>query len=354
MITILIVDDEKIERDYLLSIFQNREMDYKVVGLAENGEQAILLSLVHKPDVIIMDINLPLLSGLESAQEIRKVFPNQIIILNSAYAEFEFAQQAVKDNLDGYLLKPAEDDTIFSTIQKCYHRKNNIGNVAGDRLDFDLKNFPKNMAGNIMVYIAESNVDSLKKEVEEFLLFINRQEGEVKDYILYLSNVIFSIEQTLITKKYSEKFLNILDGKNTIKRLHDKDNTWEDIYTIYNIFFDKLFLLFESENRQISEIDSVKNYIDKNYNRDLPLEELATIANFSQSYLTKLFKKETEMTINYYINLKRIEKASILLKTTNKQLRDITIECGFNNISHFHRVFKKFKGITPNQIRKEQ
>ena len=115
--TIMVVDDEIIEREYIKGIVLKYPNRYCLVGEANNGKQAINIALDKRPDVIIMDISMPLLDGLESSRLIKLEYKNSVIILNSAYSEFEFAQKAISYGLDAYLLKPASENEIIDTIE---------------------------------------------------------------------------------------------------------------------------------------------------------------------------------------------------------------------------------------------
>jgi len=85
---------------------------------------------------------------------------------------------------------------------------------------------------------------------------------------------------------------------------------------------------------------------------DLSLEQLANLVHFSPSYLSRLFHAETGLTVRNYIYQKRIEHASYFLKHTGRTLSNIAGDCGFKNLSHFHRVYKEFTGSTPIQTRR--
>ncbi|WML34414.1 response regulator [Clostridium sp. OS1-26] len=123
MLTVLIVDDERIERSFLRKILEKYNDQYLIVGEAGTGNEAVQIAEKNKPDIIIMDINMPFYNGLQAAKLIKEKSPNQIIILNSAYAEFEFAQQAVKYNLDAYLLKPAQEEESFPQLLTVCEKK---------------------------------------------------------------------------------------------------------------------------------------------------------------------------------------------------------------------------------------
>lgn len=79
MLRILIADDEEIERKYLAALFVKHSDTYKVVGEACNGREVLELTAKNSPDIIIMDINMPGLDGLTSAQRIKQRFPDTII-----------------------------------------------------------------------------------------------------------------------------------------------------------------------------------------------------------------------------------------------------------------------------------
>ena len=89
-------------------------------------------------------------------------------------------------------------------------------------------------------------------------------------------------------------------------------------------------------------LDCVFTYIEAHYKEAISLKVLADIAHFSPTYLSRMFHQETGCTLCSYINKKRIENAKRLLLQTEQSIQEIAIDCGFINISHFNRVFKKF------------
>lgn len=94
-------------------------------------------------------------------------------------------------------------------------------------------------------------------------------------------------------------------------------------------------------------------YIDSNFEKEISIEEVSKIAMLSQSYLRYLFKQITQKTLTEYIQNLRITKAIELLKTRNDmRIIDICHYVGFNNISHFNRVFRQDTGVSPSAFRK--
>jgi DNA-binding NarL/FixJ family response regulator len=116
MMSVLLADDERLERTFLRKILEQHAESYTVIGEAANGLQAVELALRCKPDIAILDISMPELNGLEARRKLKAMNPGIIVVLNSAYAEFQFAQKALEYKLDAYLVKPSNEHDILTTM----------------------------------------------------------------------------------------------------------------------------------------------------------------------------------------------------------------------------------------------
>lgn len=105
-------------------------------------------------------------------------------------------------------------------------------------------------------------------------------------------------------------------------------------------------------NKTGLNISNVRTYIDQNYTSKLSLEVVAKQFNVNKSYLLRLFKENTGVTVNNYILQKRILMAKNELRFSNKTLDVIAEECGLDDANYFIRVFKKIEGLTPGEYRK--
>ena len=103
---------------------------------------------------------------------------------------------------------------------------------------------------------------------------------------------------------------------------------------------------------QQKRIEIVLNYINDNYHRTVPLDELASLVNISQSHFSQFFKKVTGSNFVSYVNDIRISRACELLSGSDKQIIKICFECGFNNVSNFNRQFLRRKSMSPQKYRK--
>jgi two-component system response regulator DesR len=114
MIRIVIAEDQRMLLGALGSLL-DLEDDMEVVGKASNGERAIELVRLHQPDVCIMDIEMPIKSGLEAAEQL-KDDPCKVIILTT-FARTGYFERAIKAGVSGYLLKDSPSDELASTIR---------------------------------------------------------------------------------------------------------------------------------------------------------------------------------------------------------------------------------------------
>lgn len=98
-------------------------------------------------------------------------------------------------------------------------------------------------------------------------------------------------------------------------------------------------------------IENIKNYIESNLEFDIKITQIAKTFQYNEQYIGRLFKKKTQMSFSNYISKQRIERAKILLKETDDSVIDIAFKVGFNNVTYFNRIFKKYLNITPSEFR---
>lgn len=118
MYKLMIVDDEKVMCELLPEIIDWKELDVEVVGICKNGLEAYVKSLELQPDIILTDIKMPGMSGLELIKKLTAEGSGAKFILLSAYGEFEFAREAMKYNVKHYLLKPCNEEQITQAVQE--------------------------------------------------------------------------------------------------------------------------------------------------------------------------------------------------------------------------------------------
>ncbi|MBQ4062100.1 MAG: response regulator [Christensenellaceae bacterium] len=109
---VLIADDERMVREGLTKYVPWEEFGFHIAGTAENGIDALNMIRSLRPDLLLTDVRMPFLSGIELIERAKKIKPDISIIVLSGYDEFEYVQKAINSGASGYLLKPLNLDTL--------------------------------------------------------------------------------------------------------------------------------------------------------------------------------------------------------------------------------------------------
>lgn len=108
------------------------------------------------------------------------------------------------------------------------------------------------------------------------------------------------------------------------------------------------------ESKTHSTAQAAKQYIEENYgNNELSISDISEKLCVNQTYLRKMFKSEMDMTLTEYITQLRMQEAKRLITSTDYKLTEVAERVGYNDVSYFSNVFKKFYGISPRSMGKE-
>lgn len=148
MISVMIVDDQDIMLQGLKMILSRNEQ-IQVVALASNGREAINLCKIHDVDVILMDINMPIMNGVEATKIIRDTHPKIKVLVLTTFNDDEFIFGSLKNGASGYLLKDASPEDIIGGIMTV-HEGGTLMNP--------------NVATKVVRKLSDESVESLPKD----------------------------------------------------------------------------------------------------------------------------------------------------------------------------------------------
>jgi len=183
----------------------------------------------------------------------------------------------------------------------------------------------------ILRYESKDSIPLMRSKMIELLAILSRVMERVGISSIYSADMI---------NKYTNSLLesNSIEGLSAI---------------MLEAIGEYLKLMHETSNQPLNpNVNSMMQYIQKNYMNKLSLETIAEAVCLSPSYAGKIFKKDTGMPIMTYVLKTRIEKAKDFLMNPHYQIEEIANNVGFSDASYFTKVFKKFEGITPTQFRK--
>ncbi len=132
-ITVLLAEDHQIVREGFCSLLAH-EPDIEVVGQAETGRQALQLTRKLRPAVVVMDIAMPLLNGLEATRQIRKDFPETKVLILSAHSDDAYVEQATRLGASGFLLKQSSSQHLAAAIREAQKGKTFFSPAVSRRL----------------------------------------------------------------------------------------------------------------------------------------------------------------------------------------------------------------------------
>ncbi|QHQ61843.1 response regulator [Anaerocolumna sedimenticola] len=197
---VLIADDEKLTREGIIS-----NLDWKKLGIdeiyeADDGYNGIELSKIHKPDIILSDVRMPRMNGIEMAKELQKILPNSSIIFMSGYSDKEYLKEAIKLKVISYVEKPIDaaelEDSIKLAMEEQFnHVKNQI------KTEYHNKYSQNKLALQIIYPLAKENQTDYIRQFEE-LGYTIKPATDFTTVIITLKTAVSSISEQDMNELY--------------------------------------------------------------------------------------------------------------------------------------------------------
>lgn len=392
---ILIADDEPKIRRGLHAQIDRLNLPVEVIAEAEDGEMALEASERLRPDILLVDINMPFMNGLDFINALRRTRADARIIVVTGYEEFEYARRALEMNVHAYLLKPIEVDELRGALERAIEQMENarehnrhfewaiaqIGNrreflreeflrdaVAGRveadeirdfRVYFD---FPK--PARMMLMLIALRGDSAGEEPWKNILRRYALQDALKDAGEALRyNCLFSDDRGNVLLLYDAPqdmdaaVLEIVGrtlGSELGVQFH---TTAQPLATLTQIakVYDELVERLMSSVKLSPVVEAAKKYIAQHYaEADLGLNAVADALGVHPAYLSRLMKQELGMPFAKYLTHMRINRAVQLMRDPNVRIWQVAERVGYSGGNYFSTAFKKVLGVSPADYRLEE
>ncbi len=503
MYQLMIIDDEPVVRAGIKQLIPWENYNFEICGEGIDGKDGLKKVLEYSPDLVLVDVKMPGMSGIELIREAKKEgFEGKFIIL-TGYSDFEFAKSAISLGVRAYLLKPIDENELMDNVREVLEELD-----AKKNLDdyYTLSELKARQEVLYRLLMHSSDRETLRKEIklygmdfnyhsfclailsfrtpylEQDAAMVQEREAMIIKDLAHVDKITVDEKLVLICKgrTYQDILAALIRNNERIKRTYGEGffiaighnvANWEDICFSYECakllteyeflyrdteavsidilshigisaagnFTDRLVSLIEIgdleairatinelkssyknelmkeseikvlvihnmvllhsllerryENKKegfpdftgfiegIRHVGSLEGlmemvseycvkatqcigasttdvvvkrmlaYMEKNYDQDLKLENIAKIFNYNSAYLGKIFKKEMQESFNNVLDNIRIENAKRLLLETDLKVYQVSEQVGYSNIDYFYSKFKKYVGISPKEFK---
>ncbi len=345
MIRLLLAEDERITREYIKFVIEENHMEIEILE-ASNGVEAVEITRSEQPDLVIMDIRMPEMDGLQAGKIIKEEMPWIKVVVLTAYDQFSYAQNAIKLHLDDYLLKPVSPEKLIETIQRMMEHK--------EPRSFDYSQFNDiiRMERNLVEALIQKDIDIALSSVDSIFEGHSRIDYSLEDFKKYIIEIAGVITRRLYADHMTNKTINQL--KNQLQTEVMACHTIDQIVIGMKSFVNDLIVSThgKSQNPKDQNIQKAMRYISYHYHEKIYLSDIAKHVGYSDSYFSRLFKEVTGSRFSDYLNEYRIERAKKLMSNYQLTLGEIAERVGFEDFSYFSQVFHRIEEMTPSQYRK--
>jgi two-component system response regulator YesN len=477
---VLIVDDEPLAREGLRSMYDWDFNGFHVVGEASDGRRALKALETAQVDIIITDIAMPVMDGLELSRETKKQYPRTKILLLSCHNEFDYAREAIRLGASDYLLKAAfEADDLHRALVSIRNQLSKEARADGEKVllaslnGFHDEDSVRGLLSHIEKYVVGVCVPELnslsasdvnERLIQSFylnvpfgfavrfdrgqlvLLFPVAQEelpwesairlhqswtdenmavtfglsplytkadelhsayreassAISRSFFGGIGGVYCGAEQRALSKKDYEKFQerklslkkSITDQftekayEQLVKMISAWNDAWlredimnqakelvhvflasmdtptelsvelsavdacQDIETLKAFLFHRLERVCppapQMEDYHSKMITKAVEYIRHRFTDDISLADVADHVSISRNYFSEQFKKHTGHTFIEFITMTRMNEAKTLLQDGQCKIYEVAQRCGFNDVKHFSKQFRKYFGMSPS------
>ena len=364
MIKVFLVEDETIIRQGIKNNIDWRSNGFELVGEAGDGEYAYPMILKSQPDILLTDVKMPFMDGLELSRLVKKALPRTKIIVISGYNEFDYAKEAIKIGISDYLLKPVTSASLMDALKKVsdqiFEEQENSRLLERYFINYEkYMAFPDKSDYScvdrklIRNFLKTGNIEECGIFIDEYFEAVG--EGNYMSLLLrqYMTMDIFYCVLEFI-KSLNAQELNtkpeLTDLKRVTKAIEKADTTMEylkELFTFALTVRDK-----NSGDRYGLLIREAQEYIAENYgNSDFSLNMIAGYIGVSPSYFSSIFKQGTGQSFIEYLTKVRIDRACELLRCTTLRTSEIGEQVGYNDPHYFSTAFKKIMGQSPKEFK---
>lgn len=386
MIRVLIADDEvEIERE-IKSIFDLEDSEFEVIEKVNDVKNTLQIIEKQKPDLILLSLDNEDFYKFDLIDSINKLVDNSTIIIIMDSGNFKYEKCKLKLKVFDYVSKPINKENFKKTINKAKEEIINRRKKYKQNYSYLKEKFLKDwMNGKVRSIEVENSMKYFNINYTKSMGLIvvkplvqNKLTNEKELRLNLISENISNIAKDIMSRfKYSNVFVDsknqvvILCDTNPIKYWHGTVNELENMINKdlninvvigasflrndpiqINVVYKSLCNRLIDKSKKTNVIIEAQKYINRNYNNEyLSISEIANSLGVSQTYLSRMFKREMGSTFSQYLTNVRIKNAIILMRDPSLRLNEIAELIGYGTQNYFNNIFKRSVGISPQDYK---
>ena len=375
MYKVLFAEDELLVRLGLQNSIPWSKYEMEVAALADNGMEAYRLFEEIHPDILITDLRMEGMDGLELVKRVREIDKECAIVVISCLNDFETLRKLIPYNINAYVLKASISiDEVCNVLEQTKEYLISIGRTA-KRVIPDLEKpediISKYLLGDAVISLEddfeifehlllfsleEENKDKINKLAMDFIYeLVNRQiPGEM---LVPLKDKEFCVFYRSTEKKMDERIKRINNSIGDFlgvrfKITHSSRRKAENLKDWFDRAYVQQYEINIDENSGKALIQKSIEYMQEHFRESLTLTDISRTIGLSVSYFSYLFKQETGKNYIEYLNEIRLLATMKDLMNTDEKVVVVAQKNGFQNLEYFSRYFKKQTGESPARWRK--
>lgn len=411
MIQVLLVDDEPLVLIGMQSMLNWGKLGLEIVGTARNGNDAWAIIQQHRPDIVICDVMMPVMDGLDLAEKCREVDDAlPVFIMLTSFEEFNYVKRSLRLGAVEYLVKmDLTPELLESALRRAIENVKKeralrtpetanapsgleqyrdrlfiqlYGGLFQDRAYFDglcsqlglhfdapwytvvaarftCRELPTEQLATLSAGVTNMAADVLPKYLPCTVTASNLSHF----YVLLPLDSPVGLEQRLdeVLKKAGQILFNYFSTPihwavgqpvQDILKVQQSQRTALSILTQVTDAQPVLYYQPQATTpapRRAQTVAQIQEYICQNLSKPLSLNDVAAVFNFSPNYLSQLFSQNGESSFVEFVTATRINTAKELMATTDLKIYEISERVGFESSSYFSKVFKKMEGVSPRE-----
>jgi len=346
--TILIVDDEFRIGQLIRRLIHFEELGLELIDVFDDSEKALGAILLHHPDVVISDIKMPGMDGLELVRRTQEAGIASRFVFVSGFREFEYAHKALQYGVEDYLLKPVKEEDLNNILQKLSDGHEQV--LQHRREEKQLQEEARR-GRYIRGFDLIQAIESAGEWVDWQDLVRQIQSNSQNDPALY-----YTLARCFLNTFYGDLTWDERRTRQCRNWLEQVRHCWQ-LPQLNELVEQAIAEELQTQQKELDNqtarpVRMALDYIAENYAQKIGLDEIAEMLQMNSSYFSTLFKKETGRNFQNYLTEYRIEKAKELLRTTNETMMSVAEQVGYQDTRYFSQCFVKVVGVKPSLYRK--